>query len=301
MFAWTLAIILGLAAWGFMRLVSKPVSKSLTGRAARLTDSLGEFDGARGADLVLGPACEEGVARLYEKMCVLEPSKWMGDSRIPGIVKKYKAIVSGREQDPEGRNVPSPEILGRPNPDYQRYLKNQRACIADGYKTAIKAARKAVREQEIREGFDEVLRKMGLPEGLIPWAITDERLDSYSEEQWRAVVKAMRAVSEKYGEELAKDMLMNFPEAEVLCSDEAAENFDALCQRDVPYNVSCSVVRGNMTMDQAERAASMVEEWDYGWDDAVTEVVTQDATKSVDAELRSIYTRQVNPRAKARG
>lgn len=303
MFGWIVAIVLGLVCWGFMRIVCGPVTRSLSGRAARLNDKLEEFSGSYGADKVLGPASEESVARMYERMCVVEPSKWVGDPRIKSVISRYKGIVSGREKDPEGLNVPSPTILGRPNPDYQRYLKNQCKSTAhsEGLKEALKGARKATREQEIRDGFDEALRKMGMPENLIGVAITDARLDSYTEAQWRDVVKACQRVVEKYGEELAIDMLLHFTEAEILCSDEAAETFDAMCRQDIPYTVSCSVVRGELTTEQAQRAVSLVEEWAYDWDAAIKDVVTKDATESADAELRNEYAHKVNPRAKARG
>jgi len=302
-FIWIVACIAGLVCWGFMKLISGPVCRSLAARKARLSDRLEAFDGTHGTDTILGPKAQEGVTFLYERMCVVEPSCWVGDPRIPEVVRRYRAIVSGREKDPEGRNVPSPKIGGLPNPDYQRYLKNQCKSIgcADGLKVAFKWARKATREQEIRDGFDEVLRKLGLSERLIPAAITDARLDSYTEAQWREVVKACKRNVEKYGEDLAADMLGQFTEAEILCSEEAAENFDALCRQDVPYEVSREVVRGKLTMEQAERAVSLVEKWDYRWGDAVKEVVEKDATQSADAVLRGIYARKVNPRAKVRG
>lgn len=294
MFPWILAIVLGFVAWVFMKVVAGPVRRSLTGRQARLSDSLSEFDGARGADMTLGPEAKESVAQMYERMCVLEPSKWHGDPRIPEIVRRYGDIVSGREPDPEGRSVPSAWLFNRPNPDYLRYLRNQnRLRGGDGMSTAYKWARREKQEHGIREGFGDVLLQMGMTENLLPHALTDERLDSYEEEDWRAVVKAMLAVSERYGEDLAVCMLDIVPDAERLCSNENAEILDALRKQDVDIEVCKAVLLGHMTVEQAERAAELVEVWKYTWQQAVHEVVSADITVATDEILRQQYAEQV--------
>jgi hypothetical protein len=301
MAALIIALVIGFIVAGIMKLVIGPIRKSMTGRDARLDDSLTEFGGSHGADRALGPESEEGVARMYERMCVTEPSRWVGDTRIPGVIKRYRDIVTGREADPEGHNVPSSHLFGRPNPDYLKYLQNQRKHVGSAWASAVKAARKSVKEQTIRDGFDAALRKMGMPEALIPFAITDDRLDSYTPAQWNAIVKAMRSVCDKYSERLAIDMLSHFSDPDVLCSEESAETFDALCKQDIPFSVSKAVVLGQMTMEQAQRAVELVEEWDYGWDEAVVEVVSKDDSEKTDAALRAMYARKVNPRAKSRG
>jgi len=302
-FSWTVSILLGLAAWGFMKLVTRPIRRSMTGRDAQLDDNLKEFGGSYGADRVLGPVATESVVQLYERMCILEPSKWESDPRIDGVVKAYKDIVSGKVADPDGRNVPSSEILGSPNPDYALYLKNQRKILGQvkGLKTALKWSVKAQKEEEIRGGFADALLNMGMSERLVPYAVTDERLDTYDDAQWKAVVKAMRIVSEKYSEDLAVDMLVQFVEPEILCSAEAAETFDALCREDIPFEVSTDVVRGKITVEQAEQAAGLVEDWGYEWKDAVAEVLEKNDRELNDAALRHMYAKRVNPRAKARG
>jgi len=291
MFVWIVSIAVGLIAYGFWKMINKPVQRSLSGRAARLDDRLQEYDGAYGADKLLGPAAQESIARTFERMCVLEPSRWVGDPNLPEVIRRYKAIVSGKEKDPEGRHVPSMTLLGQPNPDYERYLRNQRktAPDAESAKVAGKWARKALREQKIRDGFDDVLRKMGMPESLIGKAITEYRLDHYTERQWREVVAACRRMAEGHSEEFAGHMLDLFDEAEVLCDEDAAETFGALEEQDVPDEVSVQVVKGQISMEQAEKAAKLVEEWGYNWGEATAEVLDGDRRSEEDTRLRSLY------------
>lgn len=296
LFIFAMSLLFGAVVWAVSLAFRSSVSRSLTARDARLSDSLEEFSGSHGADAVLGDPTEGGVTRMYERMCVLEPSRWVGDPRIPDIIRRYRDIVQGREPDPEGRNVPSATLFGRPNPDYLLYLRSQRrkSVANPAVDNAVKWAYKEKRESEIRDGFWEALGKMGMPEELIPYAVTDSRLDSYSDRQWRDVVAACKRMCERYGEDLAKDMLKLFPEYEVLCSDEAAEKFDALCRQDVPYDVSSLVVRGSITMEQAGRAASLVEDYGYEWDKAVKEVLAEDSKAAKDGILRETYRQMVH-------
>jgi len=293
MFGWIIAIVVGVTLYVVHRSSRKLVARSLRGRDPRLSDELSEYDGAHGADQVLGLEVEQGVARLYEQMCVLEPSKWAGDKRIPGIIKRYSDIVSGREADPQGYNVPSTRLLGRVNPDYEKYLKSQRKHT-ESTKEALAHARHGQREQDLRDGFHETLLSMGMPEALVEVAATDARIESYTQEQWQDVIAASKRTSEEYGEDVALDMLALFEGVEVLCSEEAAETYDALRKQGVPVDVSRDVVRGVLTIEQAERASDLVEGHMFGWQEAVKTVVSHDSKCDDDELLRTQYRAKVS-------
>lgn len=297
MFGWIVSIVLGVALYGVWRASRALVDRSLRGRDPRLTDRLSEYGGAHGADLALGGEAEEGVARLYERMCVLEPVKWAGDPRIPGVVERYSDIISGREADPAGLNVPSPEILGGPNPDYEKYLRSQRRLSkSEGALRALRGARHARKEQEIRDGFRDGLLTMGMPEGLVDAAVTDDRVESYEQEDWRGVVKAASAISAEHGESVALDMLMLFEDARVLCEEGAADTFVALRNQGVPAQVVKDVLEHELTIEQAERAAALVEMHTFEWGEAVKEVVCQDAKDAAEEGLREQYRKRVHRR-----
>lgn len=297
MFQWIVAIVLGLALYGVHRAVRALIARSLRGRDPRLTDGLSEYGGAHGADLALGEEAREGVARQYERMCVLEPVRWAGDPRIPGVIERYSDIVSGREPDPEGLNVPSPEILGRPNPDYARYLRSQsKLAKAEGMRKALRVANHAKREQKIRDGFRDALLGMGMPEGLVDAAITDHRVESYSQEDWREVVRAASAASAEHGEGVPLDMLSMFEDARVLFEDGSVATFVALRNQGVPANVVKDVVEHALTIEQAERAADLVEVHMYTWLEAVKEVVGADKREDLEEELRERYRKQASRR-----
>ena len=292
MFGWIVAIVLGLSLYMVHRASRKVVARSLRGRDARLTDEVSEYSGAYGADLVLGAEAQESVTRMYEKMCVLEPAKWAGDQRIPGIIEQYSSILKGRIADPEGLNVPSSRLLGRVNPDYEKYLKGQRKHT-NGFKEALSYARHAQREEDLRAGFQETLISMGMPEVLSGMAASDARIETYTEEDWHDVISACKRISEEYGEDVAMDMLSLFESAEVLCSEEAVETYYALRQRDVPLNVASDVVCGILSVEQAERAALLVEGHLFGWQEAVNEVLSSDRAENEDERLRTEYRTKV--------
>lgn len=240
---------------------------------------------------------QESIVQRYERMCILDPSAYKDDPSIPGLIQCYQDIISGRTLDIEGRNIPSEELLGRDNPDYRTYLKNQAAAMKkqsmkDSSDSLRKEGKRVVRiekEEEARILFYAYLLEQGVPLRVVNYGLTDGKLNTYDEKDWKAFVKRIKEYLEVSSLTIVCNFVEAFDDKDIVLNPDKFESFLVFYEYSVPVEILTEIIRDRIIPEQAVRIVSVREELDIDWDEAMTMVLSEDVKEHEDEMLRKRY------------
>lgn len=280
--------------------IHKKVVKAMALKPTDLDTDLREFRESHAVSEVINGGqlnLTESVVQKYERMCVVEPFKHRGDPSIPGLIEDYKDIISGKILDQDGSNVPSEFILGRKNPDYQEYLTNQARALKRNSKVetsnALRAEKKRVlhrdAEDRARIMFFAQLVEQGVPLLLVSAALTDEKLNTYTEEDWRTFCRVVKGYLEMSDRAVVTDFVSTFDEKDVVLDVSKFESFAIFHQFQIPKDIMVELVRDRISPDQAIRIVRLHDIHEYDWREAMQEILEEDIKKSSEEDLRKQY------------
>ena len=236
----------------------------------------------------------KNISHLFEEMCIKNPLEYKDDPRLDAVIKDYSDLIKGRHLDPEGLHAPSLTIDGKDNPDYYRYLRNQKRALAkkghDIEWITEEMARVTSKKnaENITTEFGEELVKRGMPEEALPFVLTYNRIETHSPEDWDALIKTVNEAVENNCP--GKYMVEYFADVEDPMSYEGYILVDYSTLRDsgVPKSIALSVANLSITKSQATRAAIYV---DRGYSDkeAIIKVLKEDRAETESADLVNDY------------
>lgn len=234
---------------------------------------------------------EKNIARLYEEMCVLHPLKYKDDPRIPDIVLRYRSIINGAIADPNGINTPSLILLDQENPDYETYIKNQAKYNNASYALKNEASRikKQKNERDVRNQFFAYIVSQGIPLSVVSSAVTDAKIDSFETKDWQKFIKVVKIYLQASEEHIVSDFVGTFDEKEIILNHKKFEQYVVFKSNKVPNETIIEIIRGRITIDQAYRILSLVEDFQYKWNEAINEVLSEDLKKQEEIDLRKKY------------
>jgi hypothetical protein len=240
---------------------------------------------------------QESIVQRYERMCILEPSTYKNDPSIPELIKQYQNIISGKTLDPEGRNIPSEELLGRNNPDYRKYLRNQAAAMKNNSlkdsSYSLSKERKRVnrieKEEEARTMFHAYLLEQGIPIRVVSYGLTDGKLNTYDENDWKKFVKRIKEYLEISSITVVCNFVETFDDKDIVLNSDKFESFSVFYEYNVPVEILTEIIKDRISPEQAVRIASIREELNIDWDEAMTQILSEDIKEHEDDMLRRKY------------
>lgn len=207
----------------------------------------------------------ESISSRFNKMCVTDPIAYKNHKDIDKVIKDYSDLIKGRILDPDGSNAPSPLIDGKDNPDYYRYLRNQkRALDKTGADTEwitkeMHRVTSKSKAESIEKDFAEHLIKSGLPEDYVGIAMAYERLESYTPESWSSFIEAVvGAVKSDCCPKFIKEYIKLVFDPEYY-TPELIDDYCTLRTSGSPEIIALEYVKGTITLGQALRATYFVE------------------------------------------
>jgi hypothetical protein len=292
MWIWIFAIVITLIGYIVYSAVKSVLDRHYAPKDPTLSTPLTEFKESAAIDNRLAISHREvivNISEAYERMCVLEPMEYKNDPAIPGIIAQYKKLLSGELKDPEGRHVPSEFLLEERNPDYDRYINAQRGTGNKGLRRESRRLKVAIGEENLRNEFTTQLLLMKFPALVINSVLSEEKLNSYSSEDWKKLTQRVSQYCEEYSAEAVAEFLETFHDLNVLLDPEKLLSFVTFRKYSVPVNIVSEIIYGRISVEQAARILKLGVDDSYTWEEAVEEVLQEDADKNAEKELRTQY------------
>lgn len=273
--------------------INKRVSKAFALKDTGINTDLVEFRESHATTAVISSGsfnARESITQMYERMCVIDPVRYMNDPSIGLVIKSYRSIISGKTPDPDGLNVPSEILLGLRNPDYQTYMASQaRALKGPALKEENKRVKHAVMSETMRAQFMASLAENDIPARVIAGAVSDGKINTYTAEDWKTfcrVVKNYLDISDAF---VVGAFVETFNDKEIVFDTRKFEIFSIFYKHDVPIETIKEIVKGRITVEQALSIYELVIEDGYEWNEAMSEVLTEDLQTAEAADLRTKY------------
>jgi hypothetical protein len=206
------------------------------------------------------------TSERFEEMCIRNPLQYKDDPAVAEVIAEYRALLSGRLLDIEGRHVPSVLINGVRNPDYETYLKAQKKAltraqtIKSGVCSELKRLDRLSKEDDARADVVVKLLQMNLPLPVLNGAVRDEKLNTYTAEDWVKFGRCMKVYLSEYPEEIVTEFVETFDAHEIIFDSDKMEHFSIFRKYQVPMKVVKEIVLDRITVDQAQRIMVLVHE-----------------------------------------
>lgn len=239
----------------------------------------------------------ESITQKYERMCILDPVKYEGDASIPETIKKYRDIISGKVLDQKGYNVPSETILGKHNPDYDTYIANQAKAMKRAgslnatlvFKEENNRNVRIKNEDQVRSEFVAHLVNNNIPITVIGRAISDEKIGTFKSEDWKKFCGSIKEYLQMSTPEVVAEFVSSFNEKAILFNSRKFEVFAIFWNHKVPLKTIIEIIFGNVTVDQAVKMLSLVQDYGYEWNDASEEILSEEFQETRAVGLRKGY------------
>jgi hypothetical protein len=280
--------------------IHKKVSKTFEYKDTDIDTDLKEFRESHAVAKVINRGSlnlKESTVQRYERMCVLEPLKYKGDTSIPSLIAEYQAIITGKVLDPQGLNIPSEILLGKPNPDYAQYVTNQAKALKQAsYSKPSKALEeeqwRVVRlkeEQTVRSTFIAELVSQGIPAFTAEAAASDAKLNSYTAEDWKKFCKIIPDYVTLSDSLTVMLFVKLFDDKKILFDFHKFEQYLVYVSYNIPDKIIIELLKGRISQEQSARVVTLVQDHRYEWDEALQEVLQEDQKKSQENKLRKSY------------
>ncbi|MBD3260265.1 MAG: hypothetical protein GF334_01085 [Candidatus Altiarchaeales archaeon] len=289
---WGIAIFVTGLGWLVHSMLRRIMPGLFSSREVSLETPLSAFEASSAVDRAFGgETSTESISKRYERMCVLDPVAYKNDPAIPEVLTQYRKLLRGEIVDREGRHAPSDKIEGVSNEDYRVYLEAQLKVLGrvEWMENELRRIEGIVDVEDLRVEYGSALLKLGVPENIVPAMLTDERLNTYTADEWRAAAIAVKAYAKDHKEAAVQEFLLEYPEKEITLNSAAMEIYAVMSEYDIPTRIIDEIVRGRLTPDQGRRVLSLVEERGYEWDEAFESVLHEDQSESELIELRAQY------------
>jgi hypothetical protein len=297
MWAWILAIVVvGIGYVIYLRIM-RSIEKRIALKNPILTTPLPEFkeSNAIGARLTSrNLKAVESISERFERMCILDPLTYKDDPAIPEVIDQYKRLLRGEIKDPEGRHMPSEILNGTRNLDYETYIAAQKKVLDKAGCRETLRLKRVNQEENLRTDFTIKLLEMKLPVEVLDAVLSDEKMNAYSAEDWKGLIKAVRGYLEEYSAGVVSAFLEQFNEIKILCVADKMETFAIFSKFNAPMEIVTEIIRERITLDQGVRVATLVVEERYTWDEAMEEVLEEDLEKATEADLKKKYQSMLN-------
>lgn len=239
------------------------------------------------------------ISAEFEEKCIRDPLKYKNDADIPKVLKDYKDLLLGHILDPEGIHTPSLNINGEENPDYYRYLRNQKRALDKVGKDTewlskemarVTSGKKAL---ELESEFGEHLFGMGLPEDIVVCALTYERLESHTPDNWEALVASVNSILET-NEDCSEFIIefLNMVSDPTYYTVGSIDDYVTLREYGVTSYLSLPCAKREITMQQAVSAAELTDRG-YTDEDALIKVLEVSKESYEKEALVDLYKSQI--------
>jgi len=300
---WIVCAIVVLIGYVIFHFIRKVLERATALKQPDLQTPLKEFKETNGIRQHLSKnsiAVPRNISERFEEMCIRNPLQYKDDPAVAEVIAEYRALLSGKLPDVEGCHMPSVLIDGMRNPDYETYLKAQKKALAgakatkSGVCSELKRLNRLSKEDNARADVVVKLLEMKLPLPVLNGAVRDEKLNTYTAEDWVKFGKCMREYMSEHPEEIVAEFVETFDAREIIFDSEKMENFSIFRKYHVPMKVVKEIVLDRITVDQAQRIMILVQESEHTWDEATQEILEDDLKTATENDLRSRYRSALN-------
>jgi hypothetical protein len=280
--------------------INNKVSKTFEAKDTDINTDLKEFRESHAVSNVIRSGAlnlKESVVQKYERMCVIDPASNKNNPSILKLLTDYQDVIMGIVLDPKGLNIPSEELLGVHNPDYDRYLANQakaqkKVSLTDSSESLQKErARVIIESKEIRatNQFFSYLVEQGIPPMVVSSALTETKINTYTADDWKTFCKVVKGYLSTTHRDIVTEFVSLFDEKEIIFDIKKFENFIIFSEYQVPGPILVELIRGRITNEQANRIIDLVQQCSYSWGEAMEEILKEDIIKTEENSLRMGY------------
>jgi hypothetical protein len=244
-----------------------------------------------------GKDVEQSISLQYEEMCIRNPLDYKDKNKVFEVLNKYKDIISGKVLDPTGYNIPSEYIDCMPNPDYMKYLNNQKKNLnkLGQLDTWVHKEHErfynTLKYNELQKKFIASLIEFGIPEKLVYAAVSDYRLNAYTPNDWDKLKNTLKRYLEEFDGSFTLEYTVLF-EGDRLHDYQSMEKYCTLRDSGVEADIAKIVIDGDITDEQLYTIISLIDKKAYKPYDAIMKVLTDFNKKEQEEELRSFYKRK---------
>jgi hypothetical protein len=244
-----------------------------------------------------GHKFKQNPSIIFEEKCVLNP---VDEGNLDDIVELYRSYLNGSITDPDASHAPSEFLNQERNPDYLLYLINQKKSLkkegldTSWFRAEIKRVKEDIEYKDITSGFiDTLINSYRFPTELVSCAATEERIENFSEKQWKQLSQKARDYMSSFGSDLICEFFGAINDYDTLISYDALEKFSVWYENCVPVNIIKENLSGTISDDTLLEVVRLVDEDLYEWDEAINKVLYDSIASLSKEELRRKYRAQV--------
>jgi len=247
-----------------------------------------------------GHKLSKSTTSLFEDKCVINPTD---EVELGDIIERYRLVLNGEILDPEGKNAPSEFIGKERNPDYLKYLINQKEALTkrgvpiDWFSSEINRVSNENEYSSIKEGFiTTLINEYRFPSELVSFAVIDSRMEDFNEKQWKELAQCAKRYITNFSYEVVSSFLFMVDSFNILVDYEAMEKFNVWLKHDVPFGVILENLTGRITDEEVMKTLRLVDLEAYSWDEAMKEIIEESFALLKEQELRRKYREMVERR-----
>jgi hypothetical protein len=281
-------------------ILKKFVEKFISLKETDITTPLSEFRESHAASVTVKKGLfniQEGIVGQYENKCILNPIPHKNDPSLPKIIAEYKKIISGDILDPHGYNIPSREILGKHNPDYDKYIHNQAQALKTetfSHQASIlfeeeKRIKEGEEKEELRNEIMGLLIAQNIPPLVVHAAMSEKKLETYTSENWVSFYKKVKEYLEISDRSIVNSFVENTDDLSIILDEDMFNKFSTFYKHSLPVAVIMRLITEEITDDQAARALVRVELFHISFEKALEDIQAMDNKTTEEEALRKSY------------
>jgi hypothetical protein len=287
-------IILTAIFYGIYLLIKKEMDKVTTLKDTSLDTPLYEF---KESHAVSTHVTKKGTfinnpVKSYEEMCIKNPLKYKDHPDLPKIISEYKKIIKGITPDYNGSFIPSQYILGKDNPDYYTYLKNQ-IKYNPSLEIEKKRILKTMKIEKVKQKLFLTLVTKGVPPLIANTALQSHtKLNNYTEKDWNTFCSVIQEYLQMTDRLTIMDFVEMFSSKEIVLNKEKFEEFLVLKSKKIPLDLIFYIIKDEISIEQAKHAIILVQDYGYSIKEAIKEILNQQKREIEEENLRKKYSLQ---------
>jgi hypothetical protein len=240
----------------------------------------------------------DSISALYEEMCVRNPLKYKNDPRVDSLLASYRKLIKGELPDITGKHIPSEYIDGKINPDYKKYLHNQRLVLKRNSVEApwvdkfCKEFTTLEKYRKAKDVFEKELQEAGLPFLTVQHLLTDERMASTTQEEWKAIKLQVERYLGDFESIYVNEFIDYASDMESLCDYDVMEAFATWMENDVPSQLAYLCASGTISEEDMHEIIRLR---NAGLDikEATRKILKKVVTAAEEDDLRDMYKKSV--------
>lgn len=260
---WLCCLAFVLTCLGLYKIVSSFTNLLFKEKKPKITDPLNTYKESHALDqMIQGNPLEiiDSISQRYETV-IASPLDYTEEEREE-TAKEYRELLIGEIKDPEAYHAPNERREGYLNTDYIRYLKNQSKALGPDcwHKKELERIQQIEQEEQIGIDFRYELMKMGAVSALVHAMTSEERMETYTTNDWRDLITATNKYAARFRLDRIIHYLKEVQNKEALLDKKKMELFDLLLEKEVPEKIAGVFVTTELEEEELTQTLELLDQ-----------------------------------------